>query len=97
MTKLQLLTKTYTGVEQQQKWNVMVLTRLLTPRVFPSSLCPDLSSFLLPAGRKHSIWIGFGTKNQSLKLNRNDSSEEHNWFTDRMGQKNPSVPRELRG
>lgn len=36
-----------------------VLTRLLLVRLCPSALYPDLSSFLLPLGQKHNIWIEF--------------------------------------
>lgn len=52
----------------------MVLTRLVNPRFDPSSLCPDLSSFLLPAGRKHSIWIDFSSKNRPAALQRTTGS-----------------------
>lgn len=74
----------------------MVLTLLVNPRFVPSSLCPDLSSFLLPAGRKHSIWIDFNTKSQSVMLYRNSSSTEDNWFSDRTRQ-NDLRPQKVKG
>lgn len=57
----------------------MVLTRLLCVRFCPSSLCPDLSSFLLPLGQKHNIWVleQIGKDEQKQEL------EKHDWFTDK--------------
>lgn len=61
--------------------NIKTLTRLPCTRLCPSSLYSDLSSFLFPLRRKHSIWTGF--EKWSTKTNKNKSWEEHNWFADR--------------
>lgn len=76
-----------------------VLTRLLLVRWCPSSLYPDLSSFLLPLGRKHNIWIGFGIGlgwNLSA-MNRSKSWEEHDWFTDKREKEQTINPQRKKG
>lgn len=46
-------------------YRLILLTRLWSARLRPSSCWPDFSSCLLPIGQKQSIWTKLITKNQT--------------------------------